>query len=160
MIKYINSGENISAERKNLFHLKNISWNRFTAKHAFLGRELPKEHHLCTKVILLGYIGRSAFIEKIFRQINSLVKLLVSRNFCKKAWWWVKNSVIFHTFWQTFRESNVFTKQIDLTKNSHYHLHFVEKTTWYGWMHACKELKKSIWTRLLTNWFLEKMRQK
>ena len=60
--------------------------------------------------------------EKIFCQIKSLVKMLLSRNFCQK--YVRENFRNFHTvsvklrnfslthFWQKFREFNVFTKEI------------------------------------------------
>ena len=64
--------------------------------------------------------------KKIFRQINSLVKMLLSRNFCQKhvrqncsnfhtaGWSEERNLLQFSVthFWQKFHENNGFTKEI------------------------------------------------
>ena len=52
---------------------------------------------------------RNLLLKIIFREINSLVKTLLSRNICQKS---VENygNLLSRFFLQKFRESNAFTK--------------------------------------------------
>ena len=80
-------------------HLKNITWNQqiFSVKSTFLQKKLftnkmISRNFLCvihSAVPHCGNCGNLLSLKKIFRQITylviSLVKLLLSRNFCQKC---------------------------------------------------------------------------
>ena len=84
-----------------------ISWNQ-------IFRQWERIHEIST--IHVGKTKNSLSLEKI-REINSLVKTLLSRNFCQKSVWvnfrtYINSALCRNSFSHFFRESNVLTKEV------------------------------------------------